>query len=152
MTEGQRLSKKQLDLESAIRKKGSRIKELETENEGIKSKLKTELSNSDKLTSEKVQLNQTIEQLDSDYKNQISSLKLEFEECLRENSAAKAQAENEAQQIAREGLLQRAIDAETKASSLLTYIDQLESQLEEQKHNSEGLEIKYKKVSDLGVV
>eukprot|EP00210_Caulerpa_lentillifera_P005823 g5569.t1 len=145
MAEGQRLSMKQMDLESLIRKKSARIKELESDNEGLKSKLMMECSNSEKLMTEKDELKQTIDQLEVDYKNQISTLQSEFEKCLKDNSAAKAQAENEAQQKAKEALLQRAVDAENKTSSLMNYIKQLETELETQNHKSEELEMKYNK-------
>lgn len=144
MAEGERLSKKQMDLESAIRKKNGWIKDLEVENENLQRKLACEMSKCEQLSFEKQQLTKTLQEMEDRQRHEIEIQRQQFEDLLKETSAAQTQANEAAKEMAREGLLKRTQEAEERSEDLLADVAALHAELEKQKEQAESVEQKFK--------
>ena len=133
-----------MDLETAIRKKSARIREIEDENEGLREKLMEELSKCKQLSIEKQQLVQTLQDAEALQKQQLEIQRAQFERLLEDTSAAQAHADQAAKEMAKEGLMKRIQDTETKNQTLTLHVAALHSELEAQKRQSEMSEKRWK--------
>lgn len=88
MSEGQNLAKEIHEKEKALKLRIAKIRELESENEHLQTKLSTEITKNENLTKEKLELTKTLKDIEELQKSQLQIQKTQFEALLKDANDA----------------------------------------------------------------
>ncbi|GMH42092.1 hypothetical protein BSKO_10011 [Bryopsis sp. KO-2023] len=118
MAEGEKLSKKQLELESALKKRKTQVKDLEAAHEKLASQLTEALGRVEELTLEKSELVKNLQSTEDVQKDRLEKERLQFEALLKDARTAQVEAEQAANAAAKQGLTQQIRDANAQIQAL----------------------------------
>lgn len=88
MDEGEKLSKKQLELESSLKKRNARIRELEALQEKLTLQLSMEASKYEQLAMEKSDLARNLKLVDEMHRGDLDAVKTKYQAMLKEATEA----------------------------------------------------------------
>eukprot|EP00803_Ostreobium_quekettii_P008079 evm.model.scf_194.7 EVM.evm.TU.scf_194.7 scf_194:69068-76365(+) len=118
MEEGEKLSKKQLELESALKKRSARVRELEALHEKLKVQLSSEAARYEQALMEKSDLARNLQHTEEMHKADLGVLKSKYQTMLNEAHEAQAAAESSARAAAQEGASHKLREAEAQVQTL----------------------------------
>ena len=140
MEEGERLSKKQLVLETTIKKLRSEVKQLKENEEQLKSFLSNAESRAQASEREIQEARASAEALEVRFNEALASERLHFENTLAEARKAAAEADTRAMESVKAGSARKLKDAEARIEALQGSIDDLRSELERQRNAADERE------------
>lgn len=140
LEEGEKLSKKQLELETLIKRLRAQLADSEEETEKLTQKLAAEQSMSESLRSAKAQLEVEYKEAVDQYKVQLDSQKERYEALLRQAKEEQDVSEARAREAAAENLGRRCREAESRCESMSETILELRDALERQRNEFDARE------------
>lgn len=133
MEEGEKLSKKQIDLEGIIKKLRAQVKEYDTDKEKLQAKLTAEESSTETLRKAKAKLERDLQEALDHHKGELEQQKEHYEGLFQKARADQLDAEERAREVAKEGLVRKLKEAETRNEALAETVVELREALDRQR-------------------